>query len=121
MHLPTLFNLGTQINNDGLYTQVLYFRDQIQDGGLADILLLKCVPNNFSDIHGPILFKLGTSTVHDGIHVYLTLFCNLIEDGQLVDWWPFSWLKNQPGIEHVLNDFTDMLLPIWFKHGTDNE
>ena len=49
-------------------------------------MLLKCVPNHFSDLHGPILFKLGTSTVHDGIHVPFTLFCNLIRwpTGRLV-------------------------------------
>ena len=81
MQLPILLKLGTQIKNDGLHMHVIYFHDQIQDGRLVAILLLKCVPNHFSDIHGPILFKLGTITVHDGIYVQLTLFCDLIKDG----------------------------------------
>ena len=42
----------------------VFFQDQIQDGWLAAILLLKHVPKHFSDMHGPILFKLGTSTVY---------------------------------------------------------
>ena len=66
-----------------------YFQDQIQDGRLVAILLLKCLPNHFSDMHDPILFELGTSTVHDGKHVPLTLFCDLLKDGRLVDWRPF--------------------------------
>ena len=33
------------------------------------ILLLKRVPNHFSDMHGPILFKLRTNTVHYGKHM----------------------------------------------------
>ena len=81
MHLPMLLKLGTQIMNDGLHMDVIFFRDQIQDGRLLAILLLKCVPNHFSDMRGPILFKLGTDTVHAGIHVKLTLFCNVIKDG----------------------------------------
>ena len=87
IHLPILFNLGTQIMNDGLHA--IFFQDQIQHGRLATILLLKCVPNNFSDRHSPISFNLGTSTVYDGIHVHLTLFCDLMKDGRLVDWLPF--------------------------------
>ena len=81
MHLPILFKFGTQIMNDGLHKHVIFilFRDQFQDGRLAAILLLKHVPNHFSDMHDLILFKLGTSTVHDGIHWLLTLFCNLIK------------------------------------------
>ena len=87
VHLP-MFKLGTQIKNDSLHfhVSVIFFRDHIQDGRLMAILLLKCVPNHFSDMHGPILFKLGTSTAHDGIHIHLTLFCDLIKDGWLVDW-----------------------------------
>ena len=66
-----------------------FFPEQIQDGRLVAILLLKCVPNHFSDMQGPILFKISTSTVDDGVHVPLTLFCNLIKDGRLVLWRPF--------------------------------
>ena len=29
MHLPILFKLGTQVKNDGLHVQVIYFRDHI--------------------------------------------------------------------------------------------
>ena len=54
---------------------------RIQDGRLVAILLLKRVPNHFSDMHGLILFKRGTSTVHDGIHLHLILVCDLIKDG----------------------------------------
>ena len=68
---------------------VILFHDMIQDDRLLAILLLKCVPNNFSDTHGLILFKLGTSIVHDGKHVPLTLFYGLIKDGRLVDCRPF--------------------------------
>ena len=89
MHLPILLKVGTQIKNDGLHMHAIsFFRYNIQDCQLAAILLLKCVPNHFSDIHRLILFKLGASTAHDGIHVHLTLFSNLIKDGRLVDWWP---------------------------------
>ena len=59
MHLPMLFKPGTQIMNDGLHMHIILLRHQIQDGRLVAILLLKCVPNHFSDMHGPILFKLG--------------------------------------------------------------
>ena len=55
----------------------------MQGGRLVAILLLKCVPNHFADMHGPILFKLATSTVQDGIYVNLTLFCDVIKDGRL--------------------------------------
>ena len=81
MHLPMLIQLGTQIMNDGLLTPDILFRDQIQDGRLAAILLLTCVPNHLLHMHRPILFKLGTSTVQDGLHVKITLFCDLIKDG----------------------------------------
>ena len=64
------------------YTPV-FFWYHIQDGWLVTILLVKCVPNHFSEMHSPILFKLDTSTVHDGIHMLLTLFCDLIKDGRL--------------------------------------
>ena len=67
----------------------ILFRDQIQDGRLAVILLLKRVPKHFSDMHGPILLKRGTNIVHDGIHKHMTLFRDLIKDGRLVDWRPF--------------------------------
>ena len=56
-------------------------------------MVLKCVLNHFSDMHGPIWFKLGTSTVHDGIHMHLILSCDLIKDGGVVDWWPFCYLN----------------------------
>ena len=63
-----------------------FFRDQFQDGRLVAILLLKCVPNHFSDMHGPILFNLGTSTVHDGIQVPSLYFVILFKmaTGRLV-------------------------------------
>ena len=83
MHLLMLLKFGTTIRNDGLQRHVIYFRDQIQDGRLVAILLLKCVPNHCSDLHGLILLKLATSTVHDGIHVLLNIFSDLIKDGQL--------------------------------------
>ena len=76
--------------SDGFHMHyIIFFQDQIQDGRMVAILLLKRVPNHFSDMHGPILFKLGTSTVHDGIQVHFILFCDLIKDGRLLDWWPF--------------------------------
>ena len=84
-----LFKLGTHLRNDGLHTCVILFWDQIQDGWLEAILLLKRVTNHFSDMHGPILFKLGTITVNDGIHTLHTLLCDLNKDGRLVDWRPF--------------------------------
>ena len=62
---------------------VIVFPEKIQDGRLTAILLLKSVPNHFSDVHGPILFKLGTSTENDGIHMPPSLFCDLIQDGRL--------------------------------------
>jgi len=83
-----LFKLVKQIKNDGSRVHVILFRDHIQDGRLAAILLLERVPNPFSDVHGPTLFKLRTSTVHNGVHVLLTLFCDLNKDNQLEDWWP---------------------------------
>ena len=52
----------------------ILFRDEIKECRLAAILLLKRVPNHFSDVHGPILFKLDISTIDDGIHAHLTLF-----------------------------------------------
>ena len=84
-----MFKLGTQMRNDGFHLHIMFFHDQVQNGRLAAILLLKCVPNHFSDMQGLILFKLGRSAVHDGVHVHLPLFCDLIKDGRLVDWWPF--------------------------------
>ena len=78
MYGPILFVLVTKTTHDA---RLLFFRDQIQDGRLAAIFLLKCVPNHFSDMHDPILLKLGASTVHDAIHMQLTLFCDLIKDG----------------------------------------
>ena len=69
--------------NDGFHMHVIFVWDQIQEGLLVAILLLKYVPKNLSDMHGPILFKLSTSTEHDGIHMSLTLFCDLIQEA---DW-----------------------------------
>ena len=70
--------------NDDLRMHIIFFRDHIQDGWLAAILLLNHVPNHFSAMHSPILFKRGTSTAHDGIHLHLALFCDPVKDGQLV-------------------------------------
>uniref|UniRef100_A0A8C4X054 Uncharacterized protein n=1 Tax=Eptatretus burgeri TaxID=7764 RepID=A0A8C4X054_EPTBU len=56
------FKLCAQMTNDGFHMHAVRFRDQIQDGRLAAILLLKRVHNHFSNIHGSILFKLGQST-----------------------------------------------------------
>ena len=89
MHSLMLFKLGTRMKNDGLHTNFIYFRDQIQDGRLVAPLLLKRAHNHFSDTHSPILFKLATSTAHCGIYVHLTSFCDLIKDGRLVDLRPF--------------------------------
>ena len=54
MHLTILFKLGTQITNDGLHKHVIFFRDQVQDGWLAAILvgkknLMLNTSNHFSD------------------------------------------------------------------------
>ena len=89
MYLPMSFKLGTHIKNDGLHKHVILFRDQMQDGRLASILLLKRVSNHFSEMHCSILFKLGKSTVRNDIHLHQTLFCDLIKDCQLVDRQPF--------------------------------
>ena len=76
-----LFKLGARITNDGLRKHLILFRDNVEDDQLLAILLLKRVPNHFSDIHGPILFKLGISKVENSIHLHLTLFCDLIKGG----------------------------------------
>ena len=81
MYLAMLFKLDTQIMNDSLHMPVIFFRDQVQHDQLVAILLLKYVPNHFSDMYGLFLFKLRKSTVHHGIHMHLTLFCDLIKDG----------------------------------------
>ena len=88
-HLPILFKLGTQITNNGLHKHVIFFRDQIQDGLIEAISLLKRFHNHFSDMHGLILFKLSTSTVHEGIHVHLFIW-DLIKYGRPVDCRLFS-------------------------------
>ena len=101
-----------QIRNDGKQKNIIVFGDQIQDGRLAAISFLKCVPNHLSETHGLILFKLGTRTANDGIHMHLTLFCDLIKYGQLVDWRPFYCKKKQalhrtcpqPYLRHAFTD-----------------
>ena len=70
MHLPMLFNLGTQISSDGLHTVCTSFVFQIRSN--MAVLSLKHVPNHVSDRRDLILFKCGASTAHDGIRVYLT-------------------------------------------------
>ena len=81
-----LFKLGTHLRNDGLHTCVILFWDQIQDGWLEAILLLKRVPNHFSDMYGPIIFVLGTKTTHDGVRM-----CAICYDitSKMADWRPF--------------------------------
>ena len=41
MHLPMLFKLGTPMKNNGLHKYIILFRDQIKDGRLAVILVVK--------------------------------------------------------------------------------
>ena len=77
-----LIKLGTQIRNDGLHMHVILFRDQIQDGRLPAILVVKKsdvehVLNHFSDMQLRMLFKLGTQIRNDGLHM-LVIFFNMI-------------------------------------------
>ena len=95
IHLPMLFKFSKQIKNGASKVHVALFRDQIQNGLLAAILLLERVINHFSNMHGPILFKLGKITVHNDIYQYPTSFCDLIKGGQLVNWRPLSLSKTQ--------------------------
>ena len=66
-------------------------------------------------MYGPILFVLGTKTTHDGTHMHIILFRDAIKYCL-----PVAILvvkKQQPGVKHVLNHFSDMHLPILFKLG----
>ena len=89
MHLPILFELDTPLTNDGSHMHIISFRDQIQDGRLAAILVVKNagvehVLNHFSDTHVPMLFKLSRQIRNDGLHMHVILFRDQIQDVRLV-------------------------------------
>ena len=67
--------------NDGLHMPDDFFRDQIQDGQLVAILIvkktkpgIKHVLNHFSDMHLPMLLKVGRHKTIDGLHMYARHF-----------------------------------------------
>ena len=91
-------------------------------GRLAAILVvkkkipvIKHVLNHFSDMHSLILFKLGTQLRNDDLTFDHQSFSR--SDAR----WPigghFSW-KKKPDVEHTLNNFSDLHLPMLFKLGT---
>ena len=74
-----------------------------------------CVRNHISDMYGLILFMLGTKTTHDSIQMDVIFFRHQIQDGRLA---AILVGNKKTRVEHVLNHFSDMHLPILFKLGT---
>ena len=81
--------------------------------GLMDLVSISacvraCVRNHILDMYGPILFILGTKTTNDGMPMHVILFHDAIKDGRLAA----ILVAKIPSVEHVLNHFSDMYLPI---------
>ena len=73
-----------------------------------------CIHNHNSDMYGPILFLLSRKITHVAIHMHIILFRDVIKDGRL----EAILVVEKLGVEHVLNHFSDMYLPMLFKLGT---
>ena len=114
MRLLILFKPGTHLRNDGLHKYIILSQNQIQDGRLVVILVVKKtdvehVLSHFPDMHLPMLFKLDREIKNNSLHKHVVYFGDQIQDGRLA---AILLLKSVP------NHFSDMHCPIFFKLGT---
>ena len=116
IHLLILFKLVTQIMNDSLHKHIIFFRDQIKDGRLAAILVVKKTPvsNTSSTISWTCIYRCCSNLAHRWwMMAYILCTSFFVIRSKMADWWPFRYL-NVSSTRHALSDFVQM----WHKHST---
>ena len=84
----------------------------VDDGfGLDFRVMHAYIHNHISNMCGPIVFVLGTTTTHYGVYRHVICFDRRTK----VDDWRHFVKKHKPGVEHILNPFSDMHLLMLFN------